>query len=418
MSASTQDDDALIARIEALHAPYRERLPDEVAAKYRKMAADAFGYFRGTAPLFHEAVQRQRSAFTGEPAQWLLLNGDVHLQNFGSRRDASGVDVFDLADFDEAGYGPVVHDVWRLATSLVLAARLRDVDAAAIDTVLGDLARHYASAFAGFVGDEPSPARFRLTADDTAGHVRKRIARLAKKSRAELLASIGNGDKWAAVPRSRWPAFATALASYRDSLPAGTTEPLGDDSLLAVHERRGAGNGSLGRHRYHLRVAAGEADELILEFKEQAASALRLSAKPKDEAEAEDDAQPALPAHHGQRVAAAIRRLQSHPDPRTGWTTLDGLPFLVREKSPFEADLDYDKLDSPAAWQGVAGYTAQLLAKTHALGSPGTSSAAIARRLVAAPRDFADELREVAQHLATRVEAEHQAFRRWRDGQR
>lgn len=410
MTSSTRDGDEVIARIEALHAPYRVRLPDEVAAKYRKMAADAYGYFRGTAPLFHEAVQGLRSAFTGEPAHWLLLNGDVHLQNFGTRRDASGVAVFDLADFDEAGYGPVVHDVWRLATSLVLAARLRGVAEVAIDGVLGDLARHYASAFVGFAGDRPSPAHFRLTTDATEGHVRKRIAKLATKSRAELLASVGSGAKWAAVPRSRWPAFAAALAAYRDSLPDGTAGRLDDHSLLAVHERRGAGNGSLGRHRYHLRVAAGEAGELILEFKEQAASALRLPAS--------GEAQAALPVHHGQRVAAAIRRLQTHPDPRTGWTTLEALPFLVREKSPFEADLDCDKLDKPAAWRDVARYTAQVLAKTHALGSPGASREAVALRLAAAPEDFSGELREVARRQAAQTEAEHRAFRRWQDEQR
>ena len=355
MTSSIRDDDEVIARLEALHAPWRARLPDEVEAKYRKMAKDAFGYFRGTAPLFHDALQRERSPFIDDPERWLLLNGDVHLENYGARRDAAGVAVFDLADFDEAAYGPVVHDIWRLATSLVLAARPRGLSDQAIGEALHELAEHYGRALAAFAGDEAEPSQARLTAADASGPIRKRIARLAKKSADELLVDIGRSDKWRAVPGERQPAFAAALADYQQRLP-GRQPAL---QLLDIHERLGAGNGSLGRHRYHLRVEAEDGGALVLEFKEQAPSALHLAVTTRPE--------PLLPHHHGQRVAEAIRSLQSHPDARTGWTTLDGLPFLVREKSPFESSLDCDKLAGTRDWKTTARHTAQVLAKTHAL---------------------------------------------------
>jgi len=411
MSAPDRHDGELIARLEALHAPYRAQLPEEVEAKYRKMAGDPYGYFRGTATLFHDAVQRERSAFVGPPADWLLLNGDVHLQNYGARRDATGLAVFDLADFDEAEYGPVVHDVWRLATSLILAARPRGLSEDAIGDSLQAFAEHYGRSLAGFAADPEQSAAFRLTRADTSGHVRKRIDRLAKKSRAELLAEIGSSDKWRPVSRERWPQFEAALASYRRSLPDGPAReaPL---ALLDVHQRRGAGNGSLGRHRYHLRVEAGEAGTLILEFKEQGGSALRLKAAA--------GGQPPLPDHHGHRVAAVIRRLQPAADPHTGWTTMAGLPFLVREKSPFEASLDCDKLAGSRDWQALARYTGQLLARTHALGSRRSAAGrqaleTTALRLAAGHRAFAEELEDVARRLAARTEAEHRAFRRWHE---
>ena len=54
-------------------------------------------------------------------APQVLCVGDLHLENFGTWRDADGRFVWGVNDFDEAAAMPFVLDLVRLATSIRLA---------------------------------------------------------------------------------------------------------------------------------------------------------------------------------------------------------------------------------------------------------------------------------------------------------
>ena len=56
---------------------------------------------------------------TGAPQ--VLAVGDLHIENFGTWRDAEGRLVWGVNDFDEAGPLPYTNDLVRLATSAHLA---------------------------------------------------------------------------------------------------------------------------------------------------------------------------------------------------------------------------------------------------------------------------------------------------------
>ena len=51
----------------------------------------------------------------------VLSVGDLHLENFGTWRDADGRLAWGVNDFDEAAVMPYVLDLVRLATSIQLA---------------------------------------------------------------------------------------------------------------------------------------------------------------------------------------------------------------------------------------------------------------------------------------------------------
>ena len=106
----------LLSRIAKFNAG---RIPALLALKYRKMAATPFGFFRGTCHLFHEDWPK-RSRLNAAPLVW--LNGDLHLENFGTYRSDNRLTYFDIGDFDEGGLGPATRDLARFVASLFVAA--------------------------------------------------------------------------------------------------------------------------------------------------------------------------------------------------------------------------------------------------------------------------------------------------------
>src|SRR5215831_16683786 len=105
-----------LIQIEAFN---KGRLPPLLALKYRKMAASPFGYFRGTNNLFHADGPRQ-AWLERMPAVW--LNGDLHLENFGTYRGDNRLVYFDVGDFDDGCLGPASRDLLRFLVGLDLAA--------------------------------------------------------------------------------------------------------------------------------------------------------------------------------------------------------------------------------------------------------------------------------------------------------
>jgi hypothetical protein len=87
--------------------------------KHRLMAADLFSFMRATfyrwAQLWPEVCRELAHA----PA--VLSVGDLHVENFGTWRDAEGRLIWGVNDFDETVTLPYTQDLVRLATSALLA---------------------------------------------------------------------------------------------------------------------------------------------------------------------------------------------------------------------------------------------------------------------------------------------------------
>src|SRR6516162_6329187 len=91
----------------------------DLALKHRLMAANAFAFLRATfyrwAQLWPETCRELCDA----PA--VLAVGDLHVENFGTWRDAEGRLIWGVNDFDETVTLPYTQDLVRLATSALLA---------------------------------------------------------------------------------------------------------------------------------------------------------------------------------------------------------------------------------------------------------------------------------------------------------
>jgi len=100
-------------------AGFLEIVPEDLTAKHAKMAGAVFPFLRATyyrwAQLFpHLCKEPSR-------APQVLAVGDLHVENFGTWRDAEGRLVWGINDFDETCRLPYTHDLVRLATSAHLA---------------------------------------------------------------------------------------------------------------------------------------------------------------------------------------------------------------------------------------------------------------------------------------------------------
>jgi hypothetical protein len=92
---------------------------DDLKTKHDKMAADPFQFLRATYWRWAETIYQACPELKGAPQ--VLAVGDLHVENFGSWRDAEGRLVWGVNDFDEAAKMPYPLDIVRLAVSAVLA---------------------------------------------------------------------------------------------------------------------------------------------------------------------------------------------------------------------------------------------------------------------------------------------------------
>jgi hypothetical protein len=115
---------AIAAASAAYEAWMRKRIDvvdADLKLKHKRMAAAPFMFLRATfyrwVPLWQEACPD----LARTPR--LLAVGDLHVENFGTWRDAEGRLAWGVNDFDEAFPMPYAIDLVRLATSALLVAR-------------------------------------------------------------------------------------------------------------------------------------------------------------------------------------------------------------------------------------------------------------------------------------------------------
>jgi hypothetical protein len=94
-------------------------VPADLKKKHAAMAEDIFSFFRATfyrwSQLFPEGCPELASA------PYVLAVGDLHVENFGTWRDAEARLVWGINDFDEVATMPFAIDLVRLAASAHLA---------------------------------------------------------------------------------------------------------------------------------------------------------------------------------------------------------------------------------------------------------------------------------------------------------
>jgi hypothetical protein len=97
-----------------------ELVPEDLAFKHQQMRADPFFFFRAT---FYRWCQLwlEHGRSLARTATTSVV-GDLHLENFGTWRDAEGRLIWGVNDFDEAHPMAFANDLVRLTVSAFLAA--------------------------------------------------------------------------------------------------------------------------------------------------------------------------------------------------------------------------------------------------------------------------------------------------------
>src|SRR5580658_3531496 len=139
------------------------------------MRADAFGFYRGTAPLFYR--NWATLCPKGAPLAW--ISGDAHLENLGSYRGDNRVPYFDINDFDECCLAPVDWEIGRALTALYVLGR-RDMARLILAT--------YASTLAGGKPGHIEP-------EVAEGPIAALLTRVANRNRKDFLAKWAPGGK-------------------------------------------------------------------------------------------------------------------------------------------------------------------------------------------------------------------------------
>src|SRR6476659_1118231 len=108
-------------RYESWLAKHLTLIPGDLELKHVAMAKDLFPFLRGT---FYRWIQCWPEVCPEEAKVPEVLSvGDLHVENYGTWRDAEGRLIWGINDFDEAFELPYTQDLIRLATSAHVAIR-------------------------------------------------------------------------------------------------------------------------------------------------------------------------------------------------------------------------------------------------------------------------------------------------------
>ena len=312
----------------------RDLRTKDLKKKHKKMAKDAFQFLRATYWRWAETIYEVQPDLQRGPK--VLAVGDIHVENFGTWRDAEGRLIWGVNDFDEAAKMPYALDIVRLATSAVLAG-VKGITATAICDSIREGYREGLTDPRPFVLDREHPELRRdfVVSDD------ERIDFWAKFNPAELKKKPDK-DVEPADPEDLPDHFERVLRHARP-----------DRDVTFAYFMRAAGTGSLGRPRA---FGSGEwqGDLIVREAKAMVRSAWAL-------------------AHHGSRnlrcEEIAAGRYRS-PDPtyrlcgRVLVRRLSPNDFKIEAKQKKEKKTDAQQ-ENPKARERKEIVTAHVL---HAMG--------------------------------------------------
>jgi len=387
------------------------RLADLLPIRYGRMRQSPFAFYRGAAALMAFDIAK-----TPETGLRVQACGDCHVANFGGFGSPERALLFDVNDFDETLNAPWEWDVKRLAASIVLAGRARDMrerdceDAARIAAEsyrnhMRDYAQMraidvwYSHLDASILVDESKDKSARrrwlgveeAAMSQTPAGVLPRITKVSNGQRRII-------DNPPLVYHSRQLAKAEKTIRdlfhhYRESLPAERRVILDRYHIVDI-ARKVVGVGSVGTRCAIALLMAGEDDPLFLQFKEARASVL------------EPYAGRSHYENHGQRVVTGQRMLQAASDVFLGWTKDDeGHDYYFRQLRDMKMTVDLPEIPKQD-WREYVAVCGWTLARAHAR----TGDSAKIAGYLGKSEAFDEAIQKFAVAYADQTERDHAAL--------
>jgi uncharacterized protein (DUF2252 family) len=396
---------------------------DAFRTKFRKMAADPFAFYRGSACLFYADMRELEDRWADERTGRVWIHGDLHIENFGTYMNSEGVLTFDVNDFDEAYVGHFSWDLRRFVASLALMGWQKALPEDAVRELAGDYLRAYVEQVGVYVEEEHDDAHA-LHLDTAQGHILAVLRTARSATRIALLEALteldGDERRFRRAGGTRdleddeRDRVAEAFAAYLETIPPDKRERR--EIFYDVKDvvgRSGFGIGSAGLTAYNLliegRDQAHENDVILTMKQGNVAAASRIV----DERAVRDYFE-----HEGHRTVVSQRALQQHTDPLLGYTTLDGVGYVVADLSPYEADLDWSEITEPEEISPVVADLGRATAKIHCISDSDSdedlvefsTEDAIAAVLDGAGEAFVEEITGFGIDYAQRARRDHALF--------
>ncbi len=405
--------------------------PDAFRTKFRKMAADPFAFYRGSACLFyadvaggagHADINAEEDRWADERTSRIWIQGDLHAENFGTYMDGSGVLIFDVNDFDEAYVGNFTWDLKRFAASVAVMCWQKALSDEAIGALIETFTRAYVAQVRWFLGTEDD-AEFSLNLRTAKGAVLDALQVARLSTRAEMLHRITRVDDNDRVFRDvtgvrrldddERAAVEQAFERYLGTIPQTKRFRGIAYDIKDVIGKAGLGIGSAGLPAYTVLIEGFNQaldNDAVLSIKQgNVAAPSRVI---------DDEEVHGYFEHHGHRTVVSQRALQAHADPLLGYTDIDGVGFVVSEISPYKSDLDWRELTEPADIAEVVEQLGQAVAKVHCVADRDSDQSlvdfqteeAIAAVIGDAEDEFVADIVAFGQRYAVIVREDHRQF--------
>ncbi|MDF2144131.1 DUF2252 domain-containing protein [Knoellia sp. p5-6-4] len=423
MPTATKRTQQIIDVMGDAFAPLMKADPLAFRTKFRKMAKDPHAFYRGSACLFYADVTAEKDDYADERSSRIWIHGDLHAENFGTYLNSDGRLVFDVNDFDEAYIGHYTWDLKRFAASLALLGWQKALPEAEVRRLVARYVRAYLAQLNHYLHHDDDQD-FALRLDNTHGPVQEALMTARTMRRADLLDKLTikdsaqrffrSGPTVRQLTRPERRRVVTAFEGYLETIPDNKKfdRALFYDLVDAVGTS-GLGIGSAGLPAYSLLVEGYSQaldNDVVLSMKQANVPAVSRFIDT-----AEVDAQFEHEAH---RTVISQRALQAHTDPLLGWTTLDGVGYVISEVSPYEVDLDWGALTEPAEIAAVVDLLGRATAKIHCASDEDSDQDvvdfqvehAIAGSLEGRRRQFTDDVVEFGVSYAQKARDDYRLF--------
>jgi uncharacterized protein (DUF2252 family) len=395
---------------------------DAFRTKFRKMAADPFAFYRGSACLFYADMAASDEPWADERTTRVWIQGDLHAENFGTYMDGSGRIVFDVNDFDEAYVGSFTWDLRRFAASFALLSWRKALG----DDVIADLLGTYLDAYLDQVEAfrrSDDDRTFALTVANTEGAVREAILETTTRTRGSLLDRMtvvegyerrfADGGRTRRLDDDERGRVLAALDRWRGTVhPPVRRRDVAYD-VKDVIGTGGFGIGSAGLPAYNVLLEGYDQaleNDVVLSLKQGNVAAPSRIVR--------DERIASYFEHHGHRTAVSQRALQANASQFLGHTEVDGVGFVVQELSPYEVDLDWEDLTEPEEMAPVVAQLGRATAKMHCVGDADSDHTlvdfqtedAVAAVVGGRREEFVADLVDFAHSYARQTQEDHRLF--------
>ncbi|MGH3655703.1 MAG: DUF2252 domain-containing protein [Micromonosporaceae bacterium] len=397
--------------------------PAAFRTKFRKMAADPFAFYRGSACLFYTDVASEPDPWVDERSGRVWIHGDLHAENFGTYLNDQGLLVFDVNDFDEAYLGHYTWDLRRFCASLALLGWQKALSDDTISRLIHQYLNGYVAQVRHYV-EATDDYEFSLRLDTATGPIASVLRAARHRNRLALLSRVselrgvertfrrGGAGVFELDDAERAEVLA-ALRRYLETIPEGKRASDLFYTVKDVVRRTGFGIGSAGLPAYNVLLEGSSQaleNDVVLSMKQANVPAVsRFVHEPRIRE---------YFIHEGHRTAVSQRALQAHTDRLLGYTEVFGVGFLVHELSPYEVDLDWSDLTEPDEIAAVVRDLGRATAKVHCVSDSDSAQSlvtfqteeAISAAIGGKAEQFAEDMVEFAHRYAAVVRDDHRLF--------